>query len=85
MLLCRHQNSGQIHDIKMGNRCFENVAQFRYLGTTVTNQNLIQEEIKMRLNLVITCYHSVQNVCLLVCCLKHIGIRLAITQQIYLL
>jgi hypothetical protein len=29
-----------------GNTCFENVAQFLYLGTTITNQNLIQEEIK---------------------------------------
>jgi hypothetical protein len=36
---------------KLGNRCFEKVAQFRYLGMTVTNQNLIQEEIKRRLNL----------------------------------
>jgi hypothetical protein len=32
--------------MKIGNRCFENVAEFRYLGTSVTNQNLIQEEIK---------------------------------------
>jgi hypothetical protein len=36
--------------MKIGNRCFENVEQFRYLGTTITNQNLIQEEIKRRLN-----------------------------------
>jgi hypothetical protein len=36
--------------LKRANRCFENVAQFRYLGTTVTNQNLIQEEIKRRWN-----------------------------------
>jgi hypothetical protein len=35
------------------------VAQFRYSGTTVTNQNLIQEEIKRRLNLGNACYHSV--------------------------
>jgi hypothetical protein len=37
------------------------VEQFKYLGTTVTNQNLIQEELKRRLNLVDACYHSVQN------------------------
>jgi hypothetical protein len=36
MLLSRHQNTGQNHDIKRGNRCFENVEQFRYLGTTIT-------------------------------------------------
>jgi hypothetical protein len=35
--------------------------QFRYLGTTITNQNLIQEEIKRRLNSGNACYHSVQN------------------------
>jgi hypothetical protein len=38
-----------------------NMSEFRYLGTTVTNQNLIQEEIKMRLNSGNACYHSVQN------------------------
>jgi hypothetical protein len=36
------------------------VAQFKYLGTTVTNQHLNQEEIK-RLNSCNACYHSVQN------------------------
>jgi hypothetical protein len=45
MLLSRHQNAGQNHNITIGNRYFENVAQFKYLGTTITNQNLIQEEI----------------------------------------
>jgi hypothetical protein len=44
----------------MTQRCFENVAQFRYLGMTIS-QNLIQEEIKRRLNLGNACYHSVQN------------------------
>jgi ribosomal protein S2 len=61
MLLSRHQNAGQNHDIKIGNRCFKNVVQFRYLGTTITNQNLIQEEIKRRLNSGNACYRSVQN------------------------
>jgi hypothetical protein len=44
----RHQNAGQNHDIKIGNRCFENVAEFRYLGTTITNQNLIQKLIFLK-------------------------------------
>jgi hypothetical protein len=50
MLLSRHQTAGQNHNIQIGDRSFENVAQFRYLGTTVTDQNVIQEEIRRRLN-----------------------------------
>jgi hypothetical protein len=61
MLLSRHQNAGQNRDIEIANRSFENVSQFKYLGTTVTNQNLIQKEIKRRLNSGNSCYHSVQN------------------------
>jgi hypothetical protein len=61
MLLSRHQNVGQNQDIKIANRSFENVSQFKYLGTTVTNQNLIQEEIKSRLNSGNACYHLEQN------------------------
>jgi hypothetical protein len=52
MLLSRHQNAGQYRDIEIANRRFKNVLQFKYLGTTVTNQNLIQEEINRRLSLV---------------------------------
>jgi hypothetical protein len=52
---------GQNRDIKIANRSFENVSQFKYLGTTVTNQNLLQKEIKWRLNSGNACYHSVQN------------------------
>jgi hypothetical protein len=37
MLLSHQQNAGQNYDVKIGNRCLENVAQFRYLRTTVTN------------------------------------------------
>jgi hypothetical protein len=46
MLLSRHQNAGQNRDLKIGNRWFKNMAQFRYSGTTITNENLIQEEIR---------------------------------------
>jgi hypothetical protein len=38
------------------------VCVFRYLGTTITNQNFVQEEIKRRLNSCNACYHSVQNI-----------------------
>jgi hypothetical protein len=31
-------------------RSLENVSQIKYLGMTVTNENLIQEKIKRRLN-----------------------------------
>jgi hypothetical protein len=61
MLLSLHQNVGRNRDIKTANRSFENVSQLKYLGTTVTNQNLMQEEIKRRLNSGNACYHSVQS------------------------
>jgi hypothetical protein len=60
MFLCPHQNADQDQDIK-ANRSFENVSQFKYLGTTVTNENLFQEEIKKGLNSGNVCYHSIQN------------------------
>jgi hypothetical protein len=61
MLLFCHQYSGQSRDIKIANRSFQNVPQFKFLGTTVTNPNLILEEIKRRLSSGNACYHSVPN------------------------
>jgi hypothetical protein len=61
MLVSRDQNAGQNWEIKIRSRSFENVSQYKYFGTTVTNQNLIQEEIKRILNSGNACYHSVQN------------------------
>ena len=40
---------------------FESVKDFKCLGTTLTNHNSIQEEIKSRLKMENACYHSVQN------------------------
>jgi hypothetical protein len=83
MLLSRHQNAGQNHDVKRANTSFENVAQLKYLGTTVRNQNLIQKEIKRRLNSGNACYHSVQN--LLSSCLLFKNIKIKIYKILILL
>ena len=55
------------HNVKIDNRSFERVEEFKYLGTTVTNQNSIQEEITNTLKSGNACYHLVQNLCLPVC------------------
>ena len=49
------------HSIKIDNSSLERVVEFKYLVTTLTNQNSIQEEIKSRLKSGNACYHSVQN------------------------
>jgi hypothetical protein len=61
VLMSRKKAEGQRKGIKIANRSFEGVANFKYLGTTLTDQNCMQEEIKSRLNSVNACYHSVQS------------------------
>jgi len=51
MTVSRDQNAGRIHSMKTDNSSTERVEEFKYLGTTLTNQNSIQEEIKRRLKL----------------------------------
>jgi ribosomal protein S2 len=64
MIMSHHLNMGQNQNMKIANVSFERVATFRYLGTTLTNQNLIRDEIKSRLNSGNACYYSVQIFCL---------------------
>ena len=52
---------GQNHSVRTDNSTFERVEEFKYLGTTLTIQNSIREEIKSRLRSGKACYHSVQN------------------------
>jgi len=61
MVRSQDQNAGQSRSMNIGNSSFETVEEFKYLGTTLTNQNSIQEEIKSRLKSGNACYHSVQN------------------------
>jgi hypothetical protein len=49
------------HSTKIGKSPFEREEEFGNVGTTLANQNFMQEEIKGRLKLGNVCYHSVQN------------------------
>ena len=49
MVMFRDQNAGRIHSVRTENSNFERVEVFKYLGTNLTNQNSIAEEIKSRL------------------------------------
>jgi hypothetical protein len=61
MVASRDQNAGRNHSIKIDNSSFKGVEEFKYLGTNLTNQNSIQEEIKGRLKSGNARFHSVQN------------------------
>jgi hypothetical protein len=57
MIMSHHSNSGQNQNIRIVNESFENVAKFKYLGTKLTYQNDIYDEIKSRLISGNACYH----------------------------
>ena len=61
MVTSRDQNAGRIHSVRIDNSNFERVEEFKYLGTSLINQNSITEEIKRRLRSGKACYRSVQN------------------------
>jgi hypothetical protein len=70
IVMSRDQHARRSHSMKINNRTFGRVEDFKYLGTTLTNQNSIQEEIKSRLKLGNACYLSVQKFLSSSCCPK---------------
>ena len=62
MVISPDQNAGWIHNINIDNSSFGRVEEFKYLGTIVTNQNSLQDEIKSGMNSGNACYHSVKNI-----------------------
>jgi hypothetical protein len=62
MVMSLDQNAGQNGNIQIDNKSFETLEHFKYLGTTLKNQNSLHEEIKSRLKSGNACYHLVQIV-----------------------
>jgi hypothetical protein len=48
--MSRHQNAGTNDHLTTAHKSFENVAKFKHLEMTITNQNCIQEGVNSRLN-----------------------------------
>jgi len=46
MVTPRERNTGRSHNMKIDNKSFESVEKFKYLETTLTNQNSIQEKLR---------------------------------------
>jgi hypothetical protein len=61
MVMSRDQIAGRSLNMKINKRSFERVEEFKYLGTTLTNQNSVQEEIKSRLESWNASHHSGHN------------------------
>jgi len=83
MVMFPDQNAEGSHSVRNDNRIFERVEEFKYLGTTITNQNSIQEKIKSRLKSRNAYYYSVKN--LLSCSLLSKNLNINVNGRIILI
>ena len=70
--------------MRIDNSTFERVEEFKYLGTTLKNQNSILEEIKSRLRSGNACYHWVQNLLSSRLLSKNLKIKIRLSRTIIL-
>ena len=84
MFMSRDQDAGRRHSKKTDNSSFERVEEFKYLGTTLTKQNSIQEEIQIRFRSGNACCHWVQNLFFLSSRLLSTNINIKIYRTIIL-
>ena len=76
MAIFLDQNAVRKHNVKIVNSSFERADELKYVATTLTNQNSIQEEIKSRLKSGNACCHSVQNLLSSSLLSKHLKIKM---------
>jgi len=76
MVMSRDQNARLSHNINIFSSSFEKVEEFKYLSSTLTNKNSIQEAIKSRLKSGNAFHHSVQNLLSSSLLSKHLKIKI---------
>jgi hypothetical protein len=59
VLLFCYQNAGQIHNLKIATRSYANIKKLKCSGRRVTNKNVIEEEIKSRINMGNDCQSTI--------------------------
>ena len=76
MVTPRNQNAGRSHRVEIKNNSFGRVEELKYLGTTITDQVSIKEEIKSRFKSGIASCHLVQNLLFIILLYNNLKIKI---------